>query len=85
MARYLCFKVKRKAKELLPELLSTVPSLANREEDKRIGESAVMRQSPDWLSKLVSLTFYDFLLSVTKCTNSFVQEILQSKMEQEFV
>ena len=31
--------MKRKAKELLPELLCTVPSLANCEEDKRIGES----------------------------------------------
>ena len=41
-----CFKVKRKTKELLPELLSAVPSLANCEEDKRIGESALQEQSP---------------------------------------
>ncbi|XP_020628327.1 STE20-related kinase adapter protein alpha-like isoform X2 [Orbicella faveolata] len=41
LASHLFFKqVKRKTKELLPELLSTVPSLANCEEDKRIGESA---------------------------------------------
>ena len=46
VAPCLCLKVKRKAKELLPELLSSVPSLANCEDDKRIGESAVKGQSP---------------------------------------
>ena len=46
VAPCLCLKVKRKAKELLPELLSSVRSLADCEEDKQIGERAVMGQSP---------------------------------------
>jgi len=80
----LCFKVKRKAKDLLPELLSTVPSLANCEEDKRIGEFVLKEQSPDWLSKVASPTFYDELPKVTKLQIDWLKlKSLQSEIQQE--
>jgi len=51
MAAHLFFKqVKRKAKDLLPELLSTVPSLANCEEDKRIDQDIASSIACDSLS-----------------------------------
>jgi len=37
------YKVKRKTKEVLVELLSSVPSLANCSEDKRIGKYAPVK------------------------------------------
>ncbi|XP_078375973.1 STE20-related kinase adapter protein alpha-like isoform X2 [Oculina patagonica] len=43
-------QVKRKAKELLPELLSTVPSLANCEDDKRIDQDVASSIASDSLS-----------------------------------
>lgn len=53
LASHLFFKqVKRKAKELLPELLSNVPSLANCEADKRIEEDIASSIASDSLSAM---------------------------------
>lgn len=45
-------QVKRKAKELLPELLSFVPSLANCEKDKRIDQDMATSAAGDALSAM---------------------------------